>query len=271
MYHSLIISGKNTYDEWGLVPTSRPLVNPPSVKTQYYKNPGGNGELDYTTILTGRPLYEMRKGSWEFWVCPENEWANVYTSLLKYIHGKKHQVILEDDPDFFYTGRLSINAWKSDKHNSLVTIDYILSPYKESINENQDWLWDEHFDRPIEIRTIKLLTTNVAHDVKTPGIINSGNNIIVPTINVSFESPNAKYTKIKVIKKRLDMEESHDNIKVYDIVAKCDLIEGYNKFDNLTLDPGMNYFWFEAELDSNSYGIRPHGIIITIIYRVTSL
>ena len=28
MYHSLIISGKNTYAEWGLIPTSRPVVNP---------------------------------------------------------------------------------------------------------------------------------------------------------------------------------------------------------------------------------------------------
>ena len=35
MYHSIIISGKNTYDEWGLVPMSRPVVNPPTVKTTY--------------------------------------------------------------------------------------------------------------------------------------------------------------------------------------------------------------------------------------------
>lgn len=262
MYHSLIISGKNTYDEWGLVPTSRPLVNPPSVKTQYYKNPGGNGELDYTTNLTGRPLYEMRKGSWEFWVRPEDEWANVYTSLLKYIHGKKHQVILEDDPDFFYTGRLSINAWKSDKHNSLVTIDYILNPYKESINENQDWLWDEHFDRPIEIRTIKLLNTNIAYDTKRITIPNPGKTSIVPTINVSFENPAARYSRLYIYK----VNKVND---YYIATDAYDLIEGYNKFDGFTLEPGNNIVSFNADLESMD--ILSHTVIVTFVYRLTSL
>lgn len=33
MYHSITIGEKNTWDDWHLIPTSRPLVNPPSVNT----------------------------------------------------------------------------------------------------------------------------------------------------------------------------------------------------------------------------------------------
>ena len=35
MYHSLIIDGKNTYDDFGLIPTSRPIINPSSPRYSY--------------------------------------------------------------------------------------------------------------------------------------------------------------------------------------------------------------------------------------------
>lgn len=50
MYHSIIFyknddftSGLNTYDDWFLIPTSRPVFNPPAVKTKYIDIPGRTG------------------------------------------------------------------------------------------------------------------------------------------------------------------------------------------------------------------------------------
>lgn len=68
MYHSIIISGKNTFDEWGLVPTSRPVINPPEVKTTYVDLPSSHGQLDYTDLLLAETPYGQRKGSWEFYI-----------------------------------------------------------------------------------------------------------------------------------------------------------------------------------------------------------
>ena len=138
MYHSIIISGKNTYDEWEMYPTSRPHVAPPEVKTSYVDVPGADGGLDYTELLTGEPRYGYRKGSWEFLLIPQDQWANVYRNLVAYFHGREHIVILEDDPNVKYTGRLSVNQWKSAAHNSLITIDYILDPNPEILGPNDD-------------------------------------------------------------------------------------------------------------------------------------
>ena len=144
MYHSITLGDKNTWDDWHLIPKSRPLFNPPSVKTNYIEIPGGDGSLDLTTALAGRPVYKNRTGSWEFYV--ENgfkDWAVLYSEIMTYLHGKKLKAILEDDPDYYYEGRFAVNAWKSDPNWSIITIDYEVAPYKRSlVAAGNDWLWD---------------------------------------------------------------------------------------------------------------------------------
>jgi len=219
VYHSIIISGKNTYDEWQMVPTSRPLVNPPEVKTTYLDNPGGNGSLDYTDSLTGTVLYGQRTGSWEFWLKPEAEWANVYSSLLNYLHGIKHTVILEDDPDFMYIGRLQINNWKSDPHNSLLTIDYNLDPFKEVASEHEDWKWDEYYNRTIKYQTFRVFGE------KYITFVNDGSGPIVPTFNCS------------------------ENVQVIYKEQTYNLMKGFNSNKNLSLDIGSNVMKFIGNAD----------------------
>lgn len=144
MYHSITLGDKNTWDDWHLIPKSRPLFNPPSVKTNYIEIPGGDGSLDLTTALAGRPVYKNRTGAWEFYV--ENgfkDWTVLYSEIMTYLHGKKLKAILEDDPDYYYEGRFAVNAWKSDPNWSIITIDYEVGPYKRSLlAAGNDWLWD---------------------------------------------------------------------------------------------------------------------------------
>ena len=48
MYHSITIGDKNTWDDWHLIPATRPLFNPPTVKENMVNIPGGDGVLDLT-------------------------------------------------------------------------------------------------------------------------------------------------------------------------------------------------------------------------------
>ena len=132
MYHSITIGEKNTWGHWHLYPESRPLVVPPKRKTNYVSVPGMNGTLDFSEVLTGYPTYEMREGSWTFYV--ENgygEWQDRYTEIMNYLQqGKKYQVVLEDDPNYYYEGYLSVNQWQSVKDYSKIVIDYKMYPYK---------------------------------------------------------------------------------------------------------------------------------------------
>lgn len=144
-YHSIIIGDRNTWDDWHMVPTSRPVINPPEVVTSYVEVPGADGALDYTEALAGRPVYKNRTGSWEFMVLNGyQEWYMLFNQLLEYLHGHTFSIILEDEPMYKYEGRLTLNEWKSEEKNSVVTIDYVLNPYKKIVEGAMlDWLWDD--------------------------------------------------------------------------------------------------------------------------------
>lgn len=138
MYHSITFGTKNSYDDWHLVATSRPLINPPTVKTKYVDIPGANGSLDLTQALTGSPAYNNREGAFEFYVLNGHKpWQELYSEIMQYLHGKEMRLILEDDPDYYYTGRFFVASWTSDKDYSRIAIQYNLKPFKYSIETNE--------------------------------------------------------------------------------------------------------------------------------------
>ncbi len=177
MAHSIIISGKNTYDEWGLVPKTRPVIAMPSVKTHVTDLPAAHGQLDYTGYLLSEVPYGQRTGTWEFVLRPRDAWASVYSGLANYLHGKRHTVILEDDPAYQYVGRLAVNEWKSEAARSQIAISYDLDPFKYSTEDSADtdWLWDDLFTDCIKYGTFTVSGT------KHRNIVNNGSRPAVPT------------------------------------------------------------------------------------------
>lgn len=134
MYHSITFGEMNTWDDWHLVPSTRPIFNPPTLKKKTLEISGGNGLIDVSESLTGYPLYNNREGSIEFIVMNDyKNWEEAYSDIMDYLHGQSMRVILEDDPEYYYEGRLTVNNWRSDSKWSLITIDYSLAPYKTKI------------------------------------------------------------------------------------------------------------------------------------------
>lgn len=152
MYHSITIGNKNTWDDWHLVSTSRPLVNPPSVKTHYVDIPGADGSIDLTEAISGKAAYGNRSGSWDFIVVNSGqlvpnssygEWYARYTTIMEYLHGKEFRAVLEDDELYYYFGRFTVESWNSEKGNSVLTIKYDVEPYKRATRSAyENWLWD---------------------------------------------------------------------------------------------------------------------------------
>lgn len=148
MYHSIFFginnSWKNTWDDWHIVPTSRPVFNPPSPKNNYIDIPGADGHIDMTEALTGDIPYNNRTGSMEFIVINGYcEWHILYSEIMNYLHGRSFEARLEDDPNYCYVGRFSVNEWKSDSRYSKIVIDYNVQPYKlERYGSLDNWEWD---------------------------------------------------------------------------------------------------------------------------------
>lgn len=150
-YHSITIGGKNTWDDWHLIPTSRPVFNPPSVKTNYVEVPGAQGVLDLTEASFGEVLYNNREGSLEFIVVNDTwpSWNIAKHTIINYLHGKEYTAILDDEPNYLYKGRFTLNEWRSNNNGtwSTIVIDYNLEPFKYTVDyAGDDWLWDPfHF------------------------------------------------------------------------------------------------------------------------------
>lgn len=133
MIQSITFGDKNTWDDWKILPTERPVFAPPKPKTTYIDIPGGNGALDLSESLTGYPIYENRTGSFKFRVMNDYvEWHERYTEIMEHLHGRSMNAILADDPDYFYRGRFTVNNWESGATWSLITIGYTVDPYKWS-------------------------------------------------------------------------------------------------------------------------------------------
>lgn len=221
MYHSLIISGKNTYDEWGIVPISRPVVNPPEEKTTYVDLPSSHGDLDYTDLLLGEPPMGKRQGSWEFACRPGASWAAVYSSIMNYTHCRRHTVILEDDPDFLYNGRLFVNSWRSNESRSSIVIDYNLDPFKYSVtsSDETDWEWDDLWADVIRYGRFTVTGS------KWRNLENLGLRPSIPTFTCSAP---------------VQVTFGEDTFS---------LVAGKNYNMNLALQPGDNVLYFEGNAD----------------------
>lgn len=145
MYHSITFGDKNTWDDWHLIPTSRPVIVPPPLRTYSVDIPGGFGSLDLSEALTGYPLYDNRQDSLEFAVVNNkwSDWSIAYQTIMSYLHGKRMKMILEDDPSYYYIGRFSVEKWESGESYSTITINYDLYPYKKQlVSTSESWVWN---------------------------------------------------------------------------------------------------------------------------------
>ena len=160
---------KHSYRDWGLLLKSRPVISPPSPKTVYVDIPGSDGVIDLTESLTGDVKFDNRTIKCEFVVLDaRNRWSDIYSEIMDYLHGQRMRIRLDEDPTYYYEGRLQVNEWKSDKVTSTITIEGDVEPYKmEMFSSLEDWEWDSfNFETDIirdykEIRVDESLTFTI--------------------------------------------------------------------------------------------------------------
>ena len=179
--------GKHTYDDFGLIPKSKIIFNPPSVKKTIVDIPEGNGHLDYTGLLTGNISYNNRVGTIEFVKLTGDDYAAKYSQMLSHFHGQKMDVVLDDDPLFFYRGRFEVNTWKSKEGASTIAIDYDLEPFKYGFvsTGSMDWLWNDLFNKIIYYGTFNVSAADVADGGKVRNLINPSGIDLTPQFTCS--------------------------------------------------------------------------------------
>lgn len=170
--HSVTFGDKNSWTDWHLVPSSRPVFAPPKLKTNYVDIPGMNGSLDLSEAVSGRPVYDNRQGSLDFYVDVQykdkSSWIELYSDIMAYLHGRRLEAYLDDEPYYRYVGRFEVDSWKSGDGEA-ITINYDVYPYKmEPSWSNENWLWDPFDFENGVIRNFKSLTVDGSLTVSIP-------------------------------------------------------------------------------------------------------
>lgn len=124
----------HSYNDFSLILSSK-TIGTPSPKTETIDIPGGDGVLDLTDFF-GEVKYNNRDLSFEFsTIVPQAEFMNLFSRVQNALHGQKVQIVLDEDAEWFYTGRITVSEWKADKSIGKLTIDCDCEPFKSRLGD----------------------------------------------------------------------------------------------------------------------------------------
>jgi phage-related protein len=124
----------HSYRDLNLVLKSKEIASP-AVKVRKIEIEGADSALDYTDFF-GEAKYEDMKHKFEFsTIAPQSEFLSQYSVVKNALHGKKERIILDDDPLFYYIGRLHISPLTTEKGIGYVTIEADCEPYKYKLQK----------------------------------------------------------------------------------------------------------------------------------------
>lgn len=119
----------HTYRDLGLI-LAKKEIGSPAVKENKLDIPGADGSIDMTDFF-GEPKYENVIHKFEFsaLVSPD-EALTLFSGAKNALHGKKHKIILDDDPAFYYVGRCHVSGYTDEKGIGKLSIECDCEPYK---------------------------------------------------------------------------------------------------------------------------------------------
>ena len=124
----------HSYLDFGLILSSY-SVGDAKPKTEMIDIPGSDGSLDLSEYF-GDIKYKNRKLSFTFsTIGKPSEFLQNYSRVQNLVNGRKMKIVLDDDPEFYYVGRVTVDEWKSKPRVGSITIDCDCEPYKYKIHE----------------------------------------------------------------------------------------------------------------------------------------
>lgn len=118
-----------SYDDLSLVLTAK-TIGSPEIKTYTVEVEGADGVLDYTEYF-GEPKYSNLTHIFEFsTVVVPSQFMELYSAIKDALHGKKMHIVLDEDPDFYYIGRISVSEFTNEKSIGIISIECDCEPYK---------------------------------------------------------------------------------------------------------------------------------------------
>ncbi|MGN1480573.1 hypothetical protein [Porcipelethomonas sp.] len=134
-YKGVKFGDKHTSD-YGII-LSHKSIDAPAPKTETVDIPGADGSIDMTEYF-GDVKYKNRKLKFEFSTSKSGgELLETYSAMLGDLHGRHFDsIILDDDPDYKYTGRVTNITLTENSGISGIAVECDCEPYKLSVTLN---------------------------------------------------------------------------------------------------------------------------------------
>lgn len=124
----------HSYNDLKLLLTSKEIGSP-AVKIRKVDIEGADSALDLTDFF-GEPKYEDVTHKFNFsTIVPQAQFLTWFSTVKNALHGKKLRIILDDDPLFYYMGRISVSSFTNEKNIGMISIECDCEPYKYKLEK----------------------------------------------------------------------------------------------------------------------------------------
>lgn len=186
----------HSYDDWGLYVTNTDCIGEPKQYTNYIEIPGRNGKIDLSEAISGRQIYTSREikinlAGTRYRI----NWDGVISSFRNHINGKVCRIQFDNDPGYFWRGRVCIKDFTSCLDLGKFVVDIPeADPYKYDVNSSAEpWLWDPfNFETGVITQTGSevitgsgSVTINHGHMLTCPQIVVS--DLLSATFTVTYD------------------------------------------------------------------------------------
>ena len=131
----------HTYKDLGLLMTEK-VIGSPEPKTETVDIPGMNGTLDLSEI-NGGITYDNRTLKFSFKIYNPKQYLRMYSTVLREIHGKMLDVVVDDDNSWIYRGRVDVGDFTHNKKKDTFSISCDCQPFKRALTATDEpWKWD---------------------------------------------------------------------------------------------------------------------------------
>lgn len=183
----------HSYDDFGLILTKK-VISAPSPKTHYVEIEGADGSLDFSEAF-GEVKFERRTLEFDFTsLAPRSDFWTTFTEIQNALHGKSFHIIDDEDSDYYYIGRVTIDKWSIDKVVGSFKVKVEAEPYKYYLRETQRS--DTITGTKTMVYRNDRMTVNPTFTVTAPmTIVFNGHSLSMETAGVDYYSPEIIFTE----------------------------------------------------------------------------
>lgn len=124
----------HSYEDFHLILNSKEIASP-AVKVKKLEIEGADSDLDYTDYFGGAKYENATHKFFFSTMVPQTSFLSLYSTIKNALHGKKMRIILDDDPSFYYMGRIHVSPLTTERNIGVLSMECDCEPYKYKLNK----------------------------------------------------------------------------------------------------------------------------------------